>query len=149
MEGAHAWTPTTGVVAYAMGVPVCCVQSGSATYFWCVAHDAAAAPSRLHDLTEPAVARRWYLGDQGLTPKQKVKMKYRNGPTASWCAFGGQYMECNGWWRSPCWGARGNIKYEQSLWIDDVCVAEGLMGPEAEEVYEQVTLPDNAKHEPR
>ena len=113
-----AWTPTTGVVGYQNGVPCCCTSRGSSTHFW------------------------WFLGDD-LDPSAKVVMKYRDGPGKSWSCFSGTYERVEGWWRSPLWGARGNIKYEQSLWVDGECVADGLFGPEASEIAEQSPLPES------
>jgi len=116
---AGAWTPTTGVVGYQNGVPCCCTSRGSSTHFW------------------------WFLGDD-VDPGSKVVMKYRDGPGKSWSCFSGTYERVEGWWRSPLWGARGNIKYEQSLWVDGECIADGLFGPEASEIAEQSPPPESA-----
>merc|ERR1711918_121445 len=89
---------------------------GTATYFW------------------------WHLPE--VSPPQKVSMKYRDGPGRSWSAFSGQYMQVQGWWRSPLWGARGNTKYEQSVWVDGECWADGVFGPEASDISEQRPLPE-------
>jgi len=83
----------------------------------------------------------WYRL-RGLSAGSDVQAKFRTKGAQSWVAYtGAGRMVKDGeatWWCTPEWVAGGNMEYEQGLWVDGVCVSEGIFGPGQDEMVESI-----------
>mmetsp|Transcript_120884 Transcript_120884/g.386999 ORF Transcript_120884/g.386999 Transcript_120884/m.386999 type:complete len:899 (-) Transcript_120884:51-2747(-) len=73
-----------------------------------------------------------------------VKMQYRKVGDSSWSMYRSTPTRIGKWWRTPLWSRMGSEEFEQSCWVNDMIVAQGITGPAKGGVGDKAERPDEA-----